>query len=98
MTTELTRALQLAFVGQQAQALNILNELGQAAPNDYRVWWAIANISDARDDIRQALLRVLRLKPDMNEAQEKLEDLDGPSRSRLFQRPSHSQPRGINLS
>lgn len=81
VTEELTKALRLALAGQRDHALAILAKLAVSAPDDFRVWWALANISQSPAEVRAALLRVLQLKADHTEAYEMLDELDQPKPS-----------------
>ena len=81
VVNELTIALRLALAGQQEQSLTMLKALASSAPNEFRVWWALANVSQSPDEVRAALRRVIRLKPDHAEAHELLAELDQPVKS-----------------
>ncbi len=61
--------------GERDGALTTLQNLTELHPSDYRVWWALANVSERQDERRLALQAVLRLNPMLEEAHEKLERL-----------------------
>ena len=83
LTEDLSRALRLALADEREQALAILAQLAVSHPDDFRVWWALANVSQSPEEVRAALLRVLQLKADHDEAYEMLDELDQPGDPRL---------------
>lgn len=80
MQTEFQRALSdalgIAAHGEFERARSVLYRLAQRFADDYRVWWALANITNRPDEAHMALHEVLRLNPDQQQARELLELLD----------------------
>ena len=70
-------ALRLHKQERPELALPAIQRLTMAYPNDFRVWWALANISGRRDEKRAALMETLRLNPGLDEAREMLDRLNG---------------------
>jgi len=72
----LINALKLAESGESEAARRIIYWLIRDYPDDYRVWWALANVTNQMDEAQMALNEALRRKPDQTEARELLERLE----------------------
>lgn len=79
---EIIHAIRLSMVGQRTEALLLLRTLTQTAPDDFRPWWALAHLSRSLAERREALQRVLLLKPEQEEALELLAKLERKTRHR----------------
>ncbi len=72
---DLQNAYNLIRDGQRAEAVSILLPLVRADPLSADGWWLLANAVDDPDQQRQALERVLKLRPDDDRARRMLNKL-----------------------
>jgi len=68
--------------GRYEEGLGRLQQLTLLCPADFRPWWAIAHLSTEVQQRREALHRVLALKPDQSQARELLMRLDSEAVAR----------------
>jgi hypothetical protein len=70
---QLQQAYEYIRTGQKQQAVQILVPLLKTDKDNANAWWLLANAVDNRDQARQALENVLRLRPNDEKAQKMLE-------------------------
>jgi len=86
---QLQQAYQLIKNGQRDEAIAILRPIVTVDPNNVDAWWLMANAAIEPAEQRSALDRVLLLRPDHKQAQEKLNALKGAEEFR-FDQPGDS--------
>ena len=89
---QLQQAYQLIKSGQLAQALEILQPIVLADRNNADAWWLIANASTDPVKQREALETVVRLRPDHQQAQQKLAELKGAETFSFDEPGQYSSP------
>lgn len=75
MNQQLQQAYELIRKGNKQQAVQILVPLLKTDKDNANAWWLLANAVENRDQARQALENVLRLRPNDEKAQKMLEKL-----------------------
>lgn len=73
---QLQQVYQLIKTGQNQEAIDILRPILTVDPNNADAWWLMANAATEPAEQRAALNRVLLLRPDHKQAQEKLNALE----------------------
>jgi hypothetical protein len=87
----LQEAYRLIREGSTQEAVRILVPLVRADPLNPDAWWLLANAVESTDQKRQALERVLKLRPADSAAQAMLDRLGGPAPAKA-PRPQRTPP------